>query len=98
MVMTWASLSGKTEAAIWQLVRPLQREWERQESRADVRSEIDHLSRLSSYQPKVASYLDPKLADPLDRMAELMGTTSMAMLTTLLPTVGVCCLSAPNWK
>ena len=88
MVMTWASLSGKSEISIWQLVRLIQAEWERQESRADVRSEIDYLSRLSSYQPKAADYLAPKISEPLDRMAELMGTTSMAMLTTLLPTVG----------
>ncbi|MEO0947801.1 MAG: DUF3987 domain-containing protein [Cyanobacteria bacterium J06641_5] len=87
-VLVWASLAKKTEVSIWQLVRAIQREWERQESRADVRNEIDYLSRLSNYQPQLSAYLDPTLSEPLDRMAEVMGTTGMAMLTTLLPTAG----------
>jgi hypothetical protein len=87
-VMAWASQIGKSESTIWALVKSIQYDLERVVSRSDARTEIDHLTRLVTYQPQLNHYLHPFLAQPLDRMAVWMGTTGMAMLTTLLPTVG----------
>jgi Bifunctional DNA primase/polymerase, N-terminal/Protein of unknown function (DUF3987) len=87
-VMGWASRIGKPESVLWSLVKSIQQELEHQESRGEARTEIDHLTRLTAYQPSLKQYLDPLLAHPLDQIAHWMGTTSMAMLTTLLPTAG----------
>ncbi len=87
-VMTWASRIGKPESTLWSLVKSIQQELEHQQSRSEARTEVDHLTRLATYQPTLIQYLDPLLAHPLDQIAHWMGTTSMAMLTTLLPTAG----------
>ncbi|MFM7447651.1 MAG: DUF3987 domain-containing protein [Leptolyngbyaceae cyanobacterium] len=87
-VMTWASRIGKPESTLWFLVKSIQQELEHQQSRSETRTEIDRLTRLASYQPTLNRYLDPLLAHPLEQIAYWMGTTSMAMLTTLLPTAG----------
>jgi Protein of unknown function (DUF3987) len=87
-VMTWASRIGKPEGTVWSLVKSIQQELEHQQSRSETRTEIDRLTRLASYQPALNQYLDPLLAHPLEQIAYWMGTTSMAMLTTLLPTAG----------
>jgi hypothetical protein len=87
-VMTWASRIGKPESTLWSLVKSIQQELEHQQSRSETRTDIDRLTRLASYQPTLNQYLDPLLAHPLEQIAYWMGTTSMAMLTTLLPTAG----------
>ncbi|MBW4550511.1 MAG: bifunctional DNA primase/polymerase [Aphanocapsa sp. GSE-SYN-MK-11-07L] len=87
-VMGWASRIGKPESTLWSLVKSIQQELEHQESRSEARTEVDHLTRLAAYQPSLIQYLDPFLAHPLDQIAHWMRTTSMAMLTTLLPTAG----------
>jgi Protein of unknown function (DUF3987) len=86
--MGWASRIGKPESALWPLVKSIQQELEHQDSRSEARTEVDHLTRLAAYQPSLNQYLDPLLAHPLDQISHWMGTTSMAMLTTLLPTAG----------
>ena len=87
-VMIWASAINKPEHALWTLVKSIQRDLEHQQTRQEVKGEISYLTRLSTYQPHLDHYLNPTLARPLDQLAEWMGTTSMAMLTTLLPVVG----------
>lgn len=87
-VMQWATAISKSERTLWALVNSIQRDLEHQQTRQDVKGEINHLTRLSSYQPHLSNYLHPTLAKPLDQLAQWMGTTSMAMLTTLLPVVG----------
>lgn len=87
-VMQWATAISKPERTLWALVNSIQRDLEHQQTRQDIKGEINHLTRLSSYQPHLSSYLHPTLAQPLDQLAQWMGTTSMAMLTTLLPVVG----------
>ncbi|NJK29069.1 MAG: hypothetical protein HC790_04900 [Acaryochloridaceae cyanobacterium CSU_3_4] len=86
--MTWASRIGKPESTLWFLVKNIQQELEHQQSRSETRTEIDRLTRLASYHPTLNQYLDSLLAHPLEQIAYWMGTTSMAMLTTLLPTAG----------
>jgi hypothetical protein len=87
-VMGWASRIGKSESALWSLVKSIQQELEQQDSRSEARAEVDHLTRLAAYQPSLSQYLHPFLAQPLDQIAHWMGSTGMALLTTLLPTAG----------
>lgn len=87
-VMGWSSRIGKSESALWSLVKSIQQELEQQDSRSEARAEVDHLIRLTAYQPSLSQYLHPFLAQPLDQIAHWMGSTGMALLTTLLPTAG----------
>ncbi|MGB7416233.1 MAG: DUF3987 domain-containing protein [Thermosynechococcaceae cyanobacterium] len=87
-IMLWATAINKPERTLWALVNSIQRDLEHQQTRQEVKGEISHLTRLSNYQPHLSHYLHPTLARPLDQLAHWMGTTSMAMLTTLLPVVG----------
>jgi hypothetical protein len=87
-VMLWGTQSGKSERGIWALVKSIQGELEHQLSFQDAQTELHHLSRLADYQPSLGQYLHPWLAQPLEKLADWMGTTGMAMLTTLLPVAG----------
>ncbi|MEM1366632.1 MAG: bifunctional DNA primase/polymerase, partial [Cyanobacteria bacterium P01_H01_bin.15] len=85
-VMDWASQTDKTEIAIWKLVNSIQNDCDRVENRKDIKQEVSRLSQIAGYQPNLRDYLNPAIAEPLNKLATWMGTTSMAMLTTLLPT------------
>jgi hypothetical protein len=87
-VIAWITQTGKSERSIWALVKSIQAELEHQLSRQLAQTELSHLSRLADYQPSLGQYLHPWLAQPLEKLADWMGTTGMAMLTTLLPVCG----------
>jgi hypothetical protein len=83
-----AQTTGATTREIKELAASLESEVDLEESRSDRKAEIENLLKVNRYQLRLQDYLDPSVAQPLERVAQWMGTTSAAMLTTLYPVVG----------
>ena len=72
--------------AIESLYRKLSEESEKQSDKTNQKNNLDKLLRLSQKTLDLSDYLHPNLATPLKNIAEYMGTSQEAILTTLLPT------------
>jgi hypothetical protein len=75
-----------TKNAIESLYRKLSDESEKQSDKTNQKNNLDKLLRLSQKTLDLSDYLHPNLATPLKNIAEYMGTSQEAILTTLLPT------------
>ena len=71
----------------WKLYREQLSELERREARETTKQEIDNLLAWEQHQLDLEHYLPVELAQPLVQIADLLGSTSLALLTILLPTV-----------
>ncbi|MBD2014334.1 DUF3987 domain-containing protein [Microcoleus sp. FACHB-53] len=59
-----------------------------EESRTERKAEVENLLKIGKSQLELQDYLDSAVACPLERVAGWMGTTPVAMLTTLYPVIG----------
>jgi CRISPR-associated protein Cmr3 len=74
-------------AAIEKLADQIELEVDLEESRAERASEISNLQKIGKYQLTLSDYLDKQCAIPLEKVAGWLGTTPVAMLTTLYPVI-----------
>lgn len=72
--------------AIESLYRKLSDDSEKQSDKTNQKNNLDKLLRLSQKTLDLSDYLHPNLATPLKNIAQYMGTSQEAILTTLLPT------------
>ncbi len=76
---------------VWALYRSRLQEQEQEDSKQDRASDLDKLLKISKYRLSLHDYLDDRLAKPLEAIAGYMGTSSAAMLYTLLPVIASLC-------
>lgn len=70
---------------IWRLYQTKEQETEAIETRSERAAEIENLLKIGNYDLKLTDYLGSELATPLEKVAQHLGSSSSAMLTTLLP-------------
>lgn len=80
-----ARQNGRTAQDIWRLYRSRQSEIEQTESRDSRSLELNQILKIASTELDLHDYISLILADPLQKIAEIMGSNGAAMLTTLLP-------------
>jgi hypothetical protein len=73
---------------IKELANSIEAEVDLEESRSDRKAEVEKLLGIGKYQLELQHYLDPSVAQPLERVAKWMGTSSSALLTTLYAVIG----------
>jgi hypothetical protein len=73
---------------IKELANSIEAEVDLEESRSDRKAEVEKLLKIGKYQLDLQHYLDPSVAQPLERVAKWMGTSSSALLTTLYAVIG----------
>ncbi len=81
-ILEWSEEFGRHPNAIRPLVNAIRKELELEHSRSERVKEVERLLKFQNYQLRLIDYI-PSLS-PLGRVAEWMGTTEVAMLTTLL--------------
>ncbi|BAU13070.1 bifunctional DNA primase/polymerase [Leptolyngbya sp. NIES-3755] len=86
-----AKRSGSQTRDVWGLYRTYQQEQEQLNERDDRSTEINKLLKLGRHQLRLQRYLVASLAEPLQNVAQYLGSTTSAMLFTLLPTVASLC-------
>ncbi len=69
----------------------LETERELEEDRASNQAKVCKLLEIERYDFKLTGILDPVLASPMEQIAELIGSTGVAMLLTLLPAAATLC-------
>jgi|GEM_PF-939042 len=84
-VIAWNRQTGLSSRDLWSLVRPIQANLEQVEERGERAEAIGQLLAIGDDRLRLADYLQPDLAEPLERIAAWIGATPGAMLTTLLP-------------
>ncbi len=82
-----AQVKGIPVKEIKELAASLEAEIDIEESRSDRKAEIENLLKIGKYELNLNDYLDPSVAQPLERVAGWMGTTPAAMLITLYPVI-----------
>jgi hypothetical protein len=82
-----AKESGRDALTVRKAYEARLKELEAEESADEKSVEIDNLLKLGSYQPTLGEFLHPDLAKPLTKVANLLGTSHAAVLTSLLPIV-----------
>jgi hypothetical protein len=73
---------------IKELANSIEAEVDLEESRSDRKAEVEKLLKIGKYQLELQDYLDLSVAQPLERVAKWMGTSSSALLTTLYAVIG----------
>lgn len=66
----------------------LQQEQDRAENRELLRNEVTNLVEISQYELRSRDFLPPELAQPIEAIAQQMGSPEAAFITTLLPVAG----------
>jgi hypothetical protein len=80
-----AKQSDRTSSDVWRLYRAKLTETEQASSRSSRSRELLQTLMLTRQELRLGDYLDQRLAEPLETIAEGLGSNGAAMLTTLLP-------------
>jgi hypothetical protein len=80
-----AKQSDRTSSDVWRLYRAKVAEIEQASSRSSRSRELSQTLLLARQELRLTDYLDQRLAEPLETIAEGLGSNGAAMLTTLLP-------------
>lgn len=83
-----AKESGRDALTVRKAYEARLEELEAEESADEKSVEIDSLLKLGNYEPTLTEFLHPELAKPLTKVADLLGTSHAAVLTSLLPIIG----------
>lgn len=79
-----ASIFGKSARDIWSLFYSRSSEIEAIENVNNTKQDVDDLLKIQSYQLDLKKYLQPNLAEPLEKLAIYLGVNNATLLTTLL--------------
>ncbi|MDJ0594488.1 MAG: DUF3987 domain-containing protein [Pleurocapsa sp. MO_226.B13] len=85
-IITLASNFSRGTKDIWKLYYSRSQELERVENLETTKEEVNRLLKIQNYQIKLRSYLQPQLAEPLEKLAKYLGVNNATLLTTLLTT------------
>lgn len=85
-IITLASNFGRGTKDIWRLYHSRSEELEKTENLETTKEEVNRLLKIQDYQIKMSSYLQPQLAEPLEKLAKYLGVNNATLLTTLLTT------------
>ncbi len=85
-IIVLASNFSRGTKDIWKLYYSRSEELERVENLATTKEEVDRLLKIQNHQIKLRSYLQPQLAEPLEKLAKYLGVNNATLLTTLLTT------------
>lgn len=70
----------------WKLYEEISEEIEHEQGRLDRKADIENLLKIDKRRLTLENYLHPYLAEPIKKVATLMGVDAEAILTFLLPT------------
>jgi CRISPR-associated protein Cmr3 len=79
--------SGFLPAELRRMYESRLEEIEKESAIGETQNELETLFKLESAKLNLSAHIDKKLAQPMSRIAEMLGTKPEAFLTTLLPTV-----------
>ena len=85
-VIALASNFGRGTKDIWKLYHSRSQELENTENLETTKEEVNRLLKIQDYKVKLGSYLQPELAEPLEKLAEYLGVNNATLLTALLTT------------
>ncbi|MDY6900010.1 MAG: DUF3987 domain-containing protein, partial [Cyanobacteriota bacterium] len=85
-IIALASNFRRGTKEIWKLYYSRAEELEQAENRETTKEEVNRLLKIQDYQLKLKKYLQPTLADPLEKLAFYLGVNNATLLTSLLTT------------
>ncbi len=85
-IIALASNFSRGTKDIWKLYYSRAEELEQAENRETTKEEVNRLLKIQDYQLKLKNYLQPTLAEPLEKLAFYLGVNNATLLTSLLTT------------
>ena len=85
-IIALASNFSRGTKDIWKLYYSRAEELEQAENRETTKEEVNRLLKIQGYQLKLKNYLQPTLAEPLEKLAVYLGVNNATLLTSLLTT------------